>query len=83
MQPTVKITLGETIEKKKKDGITRNRIAVEGKIRPATIAELCNGKSKAISFETLTRIVDALNSLDPTGKHYEITDVLTIEYVED
>lgn len=71
----VKVTLGETLDSV---GLSRNAIAVEGKIRPATIGELCNGKSKAISFETLERIVNALTTL--TGDRYEISDILTIEY---
>lgn len=71
----IRITLDETLEAA---GISRNKIAVEGKIRPATISDLCNGKSKSITFETLTKIVTTLNEL--TGKQYEVTDVVTIEY---
>lgn len=74
---TVKITLDNTLESA---GVSRNAVAVEGKIRPATISELCNGKSKSISFETLTRIVDALNTL--TGDKHTIDDILTITYDE-
>ena len=76
----VKITLNDTLEY---NGLTRNAVAVEGKIRPATISELCNGKSKAISFETLERIANAMTTLDNTGKLYGIHDVLTIEYVNE
>lgn len=79
MKATVKITLGQTLDAA---GITRNSVAVEGKIRPATISELCNGGSKAISFDTLERIVNALNTLDKNGKQYEMQDVMTIEYGE-
>lgn len=71
----VKVTLEETIKNAK---LSRNKIAVEGKIRPATISELCTGKSKAISFETLEKIVKALDTLDPSRKH-TIEDVLQIE----
>lgn len=73
---TVKITLNDTIIKH--EGLTRNAIAVEGKIRPATVGELVNGESKAISFVTLTKIVDALNTL--TGERHTIEDVMKIEY---
>ena len=79
MKATVKITLGQTLID---NDITRNAVAVEGKIRPATIGELCNGKSKAISFDTLERIVNAMNTLDKNGKQYGIHDILTIEYGE-
>ncbi len=77
MKATVKITLNETLEKSK---ITRNAIAQEGKIRPATISELCNGQSKALSFKTLIGIVNALNAIDKDGKLYGIQYILTIEY---
>ncbi|MTW85099.1 XRE family transcriptional regulator [Virgibacillus dakarensis] len=83
MKATVKITLNETIEQTEE--LTRNKIAVEGKIRPATISELCNGKSKSISFDTLTRILDAMNGINHQNggkKRYRIEDVLTIEYVD-
>lgn len=73
----IKITLDETL---KAADISRNKLAVEGKIRPATISELCNGKSKSITFDTLTKIVTTLNEL--TGNKYAITDIITIEYDE-
>lgn len=72
----VTITLDKTLNKA---GISRNAVAVEGKIRPATISEICNGKSKSISFDTLERIVNALNVLDQSKK-YMIEDVMVIEY---
>ncbi|WP_088049799.1 helix-turn-helix domain-containing protein [Virgibacillus dakarensis] len=84
MKATVKITLDETI-KKSKGELTRNKIAVQGRIRPATISELCNGKSKSISFDTLTRILDAMNEINHQNggkKRYQIEDVLTVEYVD-
>lgn len=75
--PNVKIALEETLDK---IGVSRNALAVEGKIRPATINELCRGESKAISFATLAKIINALNTLDQSGKRYEITDIITIDY---
>lgn len=78
IKANVKITLNETLED---SSLTRNAVAVEGKIRPATISELCNGKSKAISFDTLVRIVDALNTL--SGDKHTINDVIEITYAED
>ena len=81
MQANVKITLGQKLEDV---GITRNAVAVERKIHPATISELCNGDSKSISFDTLERIVNALNTLDKddNGKLYGIHDVMIIKYGE-
>lgn len=78
MNATVKITLKETIDKY--EGLTRNAVAVEAKIRPATISELYNGESKAIKFDTLERIVNALNTL--THEKHTIDDIITIEYEE-
>lgn len=83
MKPTVKITLNETI--KEMDDLTRNKIAVQGRIRPATISELCNGKSKSISFETLTQIIQAMNEINHMNggkRRFTLQDVITIEYVE-
>lgn len=76
MNPNVKITLKETINKY--DGLKRNAVAVQARVRPATINELCSNDSKAIRFDTLQRIVDALNTL--TGDRHTIDDVITIEY---
>lgn len=78
LKTSVRITLDETLNSY---DISRNAIAVEGKIRPATISELVNGKSKSISFATLQKIVDALNTL--TGDKHSIEDVILIEYNED
>lgn len=72
----VKVTLDETIEAAEE--LTRNKIAVEGKIRPATLSELCNGKSKSITFATLSKIAGAMTEI--TGKEYTIEDVIKIEY---
>ncbi|ALP37154.1 control protein [Paenibacillus sp. IHB B 3084] len=41
--------------------ITRNRLAVEAKIRPATVIDMVNGKTKRLELETLVHILDALN----------------------
>lgn len=73
--PKVKITLNDTLNKRR---LSRNAVAVEGKIRPATISELCNDKSKAISFDTLQRIILALNAL--TGEEHSVDDVIIIDY---
>lgn len=71
----IKVTLEDTI--KRHHGLSRNAIAVEGKIRPATLSELVNGKSKAVSFETLTRIIRAMDTL--TGERHTIEDIIRVE----
>ncbi|KAB2333048.1 XRE family transcriptional regulator [Bacillus mesophilum] len=62
--------------------ITKNAIAVESKVRPATIADLQNGQAKQINFETLKAIIDAMNRMAAVrGKEkvYAIEDVFTYE----
>lgn len=53
-------TLEETL---KKLDVTRNALAVEAKVRPATINELVSGNAKQISFKTLKEILITLNRL--------------------
>jgi DNA-binding Xre family transcriptional regulator len=43
--------------------ITKNKLAVESKIRPNTIVAMANNKSKSINLDTLTAVLDALNEL--------------------
>lgn len=72
---TIKITLNETLEN---STLTRNAIAVKAGIRPATLHELVNGKSKGFTFETLGKILDAMNELDTT-RTYDIKDIFVYE----
>lgn len=75
----IKITLNETLER---DGcrLTKNAIAVEAKIRPGTLSDLVNGKSKGVTFDTIEKVIDAMNRLDPSGQ-YTLTDVF--DYVNE
>ncbi|PJN91914.1 hypothetical protein CVN76_02260, partial [Bacillus sp. mrc49] len=41
--------------------ITKNALAVEAKVRPATINDLVTGNAKQVNFETLKAVIDALN----------------------
>lgn len=73
--PTFKDTLKDL-------GITKNAIAVEAKVRPATIADLENGEAKQINFETLKFIIDALNRISTEKgreKVYTVTDIFNYE----
>jgi len=56
-------------------GITKNKLAVEAKVRPATIGDLCEGKTKRLELETIEKILNALNDLSPT-KTYTIDDII-------
>lgn len=79
MKANVIITLNKTIDKY--DGLTRNAVAVEAKVRPATVSDLCSNVSKAIKFDTLESIINALNTL--TGEKHAIEDVIKIEYTNE
>lgn len=75
---TIKITLGETL--KDNEHLTRNKIAVHAKIRPATLHDLVNqnGKVKSLPFDTLNAILDSMNELDET-RTYDISDVFVYQ----
>ncbi|MHA2853399.1 helix-turn-helix domain-containing protein [Paenibacillus lautus] len=63
-------------------GTTRNKIAVESKIRPATILDLAAGQTKTIKLETLVSILDALNEIAQAkgiDRYIGISDI--IEYI--
>ena len=59
--------------------ITKNRLAVEAKIRPNLILELANGDTKAIKIDTLIKILDTLNEIAKNkglDKEYNVTDII-------
>lgn len=77
----IKVTLQNTLDEL---GITRNWLAVYFKIRPATLHALINGETTQIKFETLAKILDALNDVaveKGLNKEYTITDVIDYEYL--
>jgi DNA-binding Xre family transcriptional regulator len=68
--------LGKTL--KELDDTTRNALAVEAKIRPATINELAKGEAKQINFKTLSAIIETLNRMSKEkeiAKKYNVNDV--------
>jgi len=78
--PCIKIKLADIIEELE---ITKNKVAVESKVRPNTISDLVNEKSVAINFDTLVKIISTLNRIaenEGFTKRYKIEDV--IEYKE-
>ncbi|GIN78046.1 MULTISPECIES: helix-turn-helix transcriptional regulator [Bacillus] len=56
-------------------GITKNKLAVEAKVRPATIGDLCEGKTKRLELETIEKILNVLNDFSQT-KTYTIDDII-------
>lgn len=69
-------TLNKTLDEL---NLSRNRVAVEAKIRPAAVGELFKGESKAIRIDTLEKILDTLNRLG--NRKVTLNDVMT--YKED
>ncbi|MFC0235475.1 XRE family transcriptional regulator [Fictibacillus phosphorivorans] len=72
-----------TLEATLKDiDTTRNALAVEAKVRPATINELVSGNAKQINFKTLKEILVALNRISAEKgfkKNYNVEDVFLLE----
>ncbi|WP_283637824.1 helix-turn-helix domain-containing protein [Bacillus velezensis] len=70
--PTLKKTLEEL------DHLTRNALAVEAKVRPATINDIVAGNSKQINMETLNAIIETLNTISKEkglDKKYSVSDI--------
>jgi predicted transcriptional regulator len=65
-------------------GVTRNKVAVKAEIRPATLADMVNDRSRSLNYQTATAILDAINAIaaeQGSTKVYGITDI--IEYVHE
>ncbi|MDZ5607921.1 helix-turn-helix transcriptional regulator [Bacillus pseudomycoides] len=72
-------TLGRTLQEL---GVTKNKLAVEAKIRHNTISDLVNGDASSIRIDTLQAILDTLNELAAEkgiDKIYGIKDVIKHE----
>ncbi|MBU7318829.1 helix-turn-helix domain-containing protein [Paenibacillus oleatilyticus] len=81
MTEKVRFNLGRTIEEL---GITRNKLAVESKTRPATVLDLVSGETKRIEIHTLVNLLDALNTIArEQGITRKITISDIIEYIPD
>jgi DNA-binding Xre family transcriptional regulator len=63
--------------------ITKNALAVEGKIRPATLAKYEKGEVDRIEVATLTGILDTANRMavqNGDAPKYGIEDLITYRY---
>ncbi|WP_241674625.1 helix-turn-helix domain-containing protein [Paenibacillus luteus] len=72
----IRIKLEETLELHK---ITKNALAREAKVRPNLIYDMCEGKTRRVDLDTLSKIIDTLSQL--TGEALAITNIL--EYTRD
>lgn len=81
MKEKFRFKLGEVLTEL---NVTRNKLAVEAKIRPATILDLVSGDVKRIELKTLADILDTLNRI---ANDHEIKRAITIndliEYIPD
>jgi len=55
---------------------TKNSIAVESKVRPATIHDLVEGNTKRIELPTIERVLDTLNNI---AKEKKLTKTYTLD----
>lgn len=77
----IECTLQETLDE---IGISKNKLAVESKIRPNTIINIANDKAKSVNFDTLVKIISTLSSLAKENgiiRSFGVSDVFV--YVED
>ncbi|WP_248928992.1 helix-turn-helix domain-containing protein [Paenibacillus hamazuiensis] len=81
MAGKVQFNLGKTLDEL---GISRNKLAVESKTRPATVLDLVSGDTKRIEIDTLVNLLDALNEI-ARGRGFtrQITVSDIIEYTSD
>ncbi|USK33073.1 XRE family transcriptional regulator [Bacillus sp. F19] len=62
---------------------SRNSIAVEAKVRPASLYDIYHGKMKRIELESFGRILDTINMFaEKKGidKRYTIESIVRYEY---
>ena len=66
--------------------VTKNKLAVESKVRPTTVNEIANGSAKQINFVTLNKIINGLNDIAAEkgiDKQYNVEDVFQYDYKKD
>lgn len=78
MKAKVIINLDHTLNRL---NLTRNKVAVEAKIPPATLHRISKGESKSVTYETASSIMEAIYEL--TGEVITFDDIVKIEMVED
>jgi DNA-binding Xre family transcriptional regulator len=63
--------------------ITKNALAVEAKVRPATVTTYVNGDVGRIEIDTLTNMLDAINRMaieKGITRRYGLEDIISYEY---
>jgi DNA-binding Xre family transcriptional regulator len=76
----IEFKLGGILEELK---LSKNALAVEGKIRPATVAKYETGDMGRIEIDTLVSILDTLNRMATekgVDKTYSLEDLIEYKY---
>jgi len=76
----IEFKLGGILEELK---LSKNALAVEGKIRPATVAKYETGDMGRIEIDTLVSILDTLNRMAAekgVDKTYSLEDLIEYKY---
>ncbi len=77
---SIEFKLGGILEELK---LSKNALAVEGKIRPATVAKYETGDMGRIEIDTLVSILDTLNRMATekgVDKTYSLEDLIEYKY---
>ena len=75
----IKCTLGKTIEEL---GTTRNALSVQSRVRSNTIINIVNDDVSSVTFETLTKILEALDVIAQEkgiNRSFDVSDVFVYE----
>lgn len=64
----IKMTLDDSI-KASNGAMTCRSIARVSGVRPNTVADIAAGRARTIKFDTLARILDAMNELDGSTQY--------------
>jgi transcriptional regulator with XRE-family HTH domain len=75
---SLEFKLGDILKEMK---LSKNRLAVEGKIRPATVAKYEKGEMGRIEIDTLVSILDTLNYLAPIREKEDKEDEVENPYI--
>lgn len=72
----IRLTLENVLNE---NGITKNALAREAKIRPNAIYELCDNQTKRLDLSTFNKVLETLREM--SGKDIQLFDVL--KYIPD
>lgn len=71
----VKINLNDTLNRL---NLSPNQVAVQARIRPASVSDMASGKAKSVMLKNVKAIATAIYDL--TGERIAITDIIDIDY---